>query len=125
MCRHADCGALTSTQLRSNLIRRGACAPADGADHETPIHPCFCLLARAIGFSDDVLTRFKRRAEIHVVRSTGAADEGSEHVGGSELPLLMAVIVEDEAHNLQIFCRGQARAALPSRPRARDRSAWD
>ena len=114
-CRHHDYGASISHTLRAHLLNGRAprvtvdallaSSPADG----TPLHPCLCLLARAIGFSEDVLRRFRRRAEIHLVgaAAASAAVAGRRAEVSAQPPLIMAVVVEDERGSLQVLCRGQ------------------
>jgi hypothetical protein len=150
-CRQHDHGASVSDTLRSHLLHS---CPPPAAPHlpppgRPPLHPCLCLLARAVGFSDDVARRFKRRAEIHLVGtrqgardatgSGGGAGGGGSGVSGCgacgpqgssygrarsesspQLPLVMAVVVEDEKGQLQVFSRGQPGMVL-----SRCASVWD
>lgn len=91
MCRHSDGGAAVGDTLRSRLLHShhpshplsSELRPPPGerwpsaARLEAPLHPCLCLLARAIGFSDDVLRRYSRRAEIHLVGSPAPPAEAA------------------------------------------------
>lgn len=91
-CRHADNGVALKRKLQAHLLHMGVRDPIP----EGPVHSCLCLLAREIGFTDDVLTRFTRRMEIHVVGARIWPTDPS-------LPLLMAVVIEDEDGQLQMF----------------------
>ncbi|KAL1530908.1 hypothetical protein AB1Y20_001799 [Prymnesium parvum] len=108
-CRHADNGAALKCKLQARLLHLGVRSPLP----EGPVHGCLCLLAREIGFTDDVLSRFTRRVEVHVIGSRVGPKEHS-------LPILSSVIVEDEDGQLQMFTRGQ-----PAMVIGRCSTLWD
>lgn len=91
-CRCADNGAALKHRLQAHLLSAGV----QELLPEGPVHGCLCLLAREIGFTDDVLSQFSRRMEIHLVSSRVSSKDTS-------FPVLTSVVVEDEAGQLQMF----------------------